>query len=500
MSSIFEDHLINKFQNRTAHIAIIGLGYVGLPLAVNFAQAGFRVTGIDVDSGKVEAINRGESYIGDISSEVLTPLVNLPGSNSALTVVSDDPLMQVAVLASSPRESSQIESLSTDYAFQSLLTDSVSAVYAFQDDNQAIGSLRATTDFSILAGCDAVSICVPTPLRKTGDPDISYVVSAADEIARYVHSGMLVVLESTTYPGTTTEVILPRLNSNGANLQLGRDFFLCFSPERVDPGRRDWTTRNTPKVIGGVTPECLHVGKTLYGSAMDTIVSVSSTEAAEMVKLLENTFRAVNIGLANELLLMCDRLGLDAWEIIDAAATKPFGFMKFTPGPGLGGHCIPIDPLYLSWKLRTLDYNARFIELASEINTAMPRYWVQKIQDALNEVGKPVNGSRILVLGVAYKKDVNDLRESPALDVIHLLREKGARVDYHDPHVSEFKIEDLEMVCVSNLDVALGETDCVVVITDHSVYNWKDIASMSSLIVDTRHVTHAPFIDEGEQR
>jgi UDP-N-acetyl-D-glucosamine dehydrogenase len=338
----------------------------------------------------------------------------------------------------------------------------------------------------VLRDCDTVSICVPTPLNKTGEPDVSYIISAADAVARHVHPGMLVVLESTTYPGTTTEVLLPRLQEASTGLKEGEDFFLCFSPERVDPGRQDWTTVNTPKVMGGVTPTCLEAGQALYGSAITEVVPVSSTEAAEMVKLLENTFRAVNIGLVNEVLLMSDRLGLDAWEIIEAAATKPFGFMKFTPGPGLGGHCIPIDPLYLSWKLKTLNYNARFIELASEINTNMPRYWTQKVQDILNNVGKAVNGSTILVLGVAYKKNVSDVRESPALDIIHLLQEKGAHVTYHDPFVPDFSHEGLEMTGVVDLDAALASTDCVVIATDHTGYDWDNIRDQARLLVDTR--------------
>ncbi|MBK8047780.1 MAG: nucleotide sugar dehydrogenase [Anaerolineales bacterium] len=422
-----ESELIARFTNKTAHVAVIGLGYVGLPLAVNFAQAGYRVTGIDLDKRKVDAINRGESYIEDIPSGVLSACV--------------------------PH------------------------------------SLTATTDFGILAQVDAVSICVPTPLNKTGDPDISFIINATVEIARRLHPGMLVVLESTTYPGTTTEVMLPRLTENPAGWQVGKDFFLAFSPERVDPGRIDFTTRNTPKVMGGVTPACLAVALACYGQAIETLVPVSSSEAAEMVKLFENTFRSVNIGLANELLLMCDKLGLDAWEVLEAAATKPFGFMKFTPGPGLGGHCIPIDPLYLSWKLRTLQYNARFIELASEINTEMPRYWVQKVQDRLNDVGKAVKGSQVLVLGVAYKKNVSDLRESPALDIIHLLQNKGARVDYHDPFVPNFTYEELSLASVPDLEAALKCADCVVIATDHAQYDWRDIARHAKVLVDTRHVT-----------
>lgn len=433
LSSYKTNNLISKIPARTAKVAIIGLGYVGLPLATVFARAGHQVIGIDVDSRKVDAIKEGHSYIEDVPSPLVHDLV-------------------------------------------------------------ATEHLTATTDYAILAECDIVSICVPTPLRKTGDPNISYIISVADEIATYLHPGMLIVLESTTYPGTTTEVILPRLAGNGSHLEVGQDFFLCFSPERVDPGRTDWTTINTPKVMGGVTPACLEMGRLFYESAIERIVPVTSTEAAEMVKLLENTFRAVNIGLVNEVLLMCDKLGLDAWEVIDAAATKPFGFMKFTPSPGLGGHCIPIDPLYLSWKLKTLNYNARFIQLASEINTSMPRYWVQKIQDALNDVEKPVKGSYILILGVAYKKDVSDIRESPALDIIHLLEEKGARVNYHDPYVSIVRDEGLEMVCVQSVEEALSQADCVVVVTDHSEYDWEIVQEKSALLVDTRRVVREQLV------
>ncbi len=467
--------LIDKFERRQAHVAVIGLGYVGLPLAVAFAEAGYRVTGIDLDVRKVEAIHCGESYIEDV------------------------PAAKVAALV-------------------------------------AAKQLAATTDYGVLATCDAVSICVPTPLNKTGDPDISYIVSAGEEIARYLHPGMVVVLESTTYPGTTTEVLLPMLSrgeGRGARgeagqpdaaaqrggqeearkdketrrrgdkgiysaashqkdgvegWRVGEDFFLAFSPERVDPGRTDWTTHNTPKVIGGVTPACLAVASACYGAAIETLAPVSSPEAAELVKLFENTFRSVNIGLANELLLMCDKLGLDAWEVLDAAATKPFGFMKFTPGPGLGGHCIPIDPLYLSWKLRTVKYHARFIELASEINTEMPRYWVQKVQDALNEASKAVKGSRVLVLGVAYKKNVSDLRESPALDIIHLLEQKGAQVAYHDPHVPAFEHDGMAMRRVDDLAAALTAADCVLIATDHAAYEWGSVRAAARLLVDTRHV------------
>ncbi len=415
----------------------------------------------------MDAINRGESYIGDIASAELAPYVRSTGAVQSDIVAQIDEVLNGTVVTARalPVPSSGLAQAGTRR-----------------------GSLVATSNFPVLAECDAVSVCVPTPLNKTGDPDISYIASVTEQIARYLHAGMVIVLESTTYPGTTNEVLLPRLVEANSSLRVGEDFFLAFSPERIDPGRNDWMTHNTPKVIGGVTPACTEVVAAYYGQAIETLVPVSSPDAAEMVKLFENTFRSVNIGLANELLLMCDKLGLDAWEVINAAATKPFGFMKFTPGPGLGGHCIPIDPQYLSWKLRTLAYTARFIELASEINTAMPRYWVQKVQDDLNEVGRAVKGSRILVLGVAYKKNVNDMRESPALDIIHLLEEKGAHVYYHDPHIPSFQHEGMEMVSVTDLDVALSMVDCVVVATDHDVYQWDEIARKAALIVDTRHV------------
>ncbi len=447
-----KESLLNKFQTRSAHVAVIGLGYVGLPLAVSFAQAGYRVTGIDLDQRKIDSINRGESYIEDVPTAVVKALAMAEVANAGPLQNDRSRPSSVAEVGRKHRQ------------------------------------LSATTDFAVLAECDAVSICVPTPLNKTGDPDVSFIVAATEQIARYLHKGMVVVLESTTYPGTTTEVMLPRLEANGQNWRVGEDFFLAFSPERVDPGRTDWMTHNTPKVIGGVTPDCLEVASAYYSQAIETLVPVSSPDVAELVKLLENTFRSVNIGLANELLLMCDKLGLDAWEVIEAAATKPFGFMKFTPGPGLGGHCIPIDPHYLSWKLRTMKYNARFIELASEINTEMPRYWVQKVQDALNDAGKAVRNSHILVLGVAYKKNVSDMRESPALDIIHLLEEKGAHVIYNDPHIPSFHHEGMEMVGVQDLDTALKMADCVVIATDHSAYDWADIARKAPLIVDTRHV------------
>ena len=425
MTNLIKESLLEQIRQRTAHVAVLGLGYVGLPLATVFAEAGFRVTGIDPDGKKVQALNRGESYIKDVSTE------------------------EVARLVSS-------------------------------------GKLSGTTDFAVLANVDAVSICVPTPLRKTGDPDLSFIVSAAEQLARFLHPGMIIVLESTTYPGTTREILLPRL-SEISGLTVGQDFYLAFSPERVDPGRTDWTTINTPKVIGGITEDCCEVSSAWYCQALQTVVPVSSTEVAEMAKLLENTFRMINIGLVNEMALMCDRLDIDVWEVIDAAATKPFGFMKFTPGPGLGGHCIPIDPLYLSWKLRALKYTAHFIELASEINTSMPRYVVGKVQDALNLWGKALNGSQVLVLGVAYKPDIDDLRESPALDVIGLIQQKGAKVFYHDPFVSHLVEEGVVMESVPNLMEAVRTVDCVVIITNHSQYDYPAILEESRMVVDTRN-------------
>ena len=488
------DHFVSQIPAdqtpKVVNVAVIGLGYVGLPLAVTFAQAGYQVTGIDLDRRKVDAINGGESYIEDVATKVVHALVHgtvETGTHPQLAYIQADPLTAY--------KSQQPSHRGTPTPDQAVMA----------------GRLQATTDFAALANCDAVSICVPTPLSKTGDPDMSYIVAVAEQVARYLHPGMVIVLESTTYPGTTTEVVLPILTRHATGdtsavpaesslstdycppLTVGKDFFLAFSPERVDPGRKDWTTRNTPKVIGGVTPACLEAAMAFYSKALETMIPVSSPAAAEMIKLFENTFRMVNIGLANELLLMCDKLGLDAWEVLDAAATKPFGFMKFTPGPGLGGHCIPIDPHYLSWKLRTLHYNARFIELASEINTSMPRYWVQQVQDKLNDAGKAVKGSQILVLGVAYKKDVSDIRESPALDIIHLLEEKGAQVQYHDPHVPAFQHEGMEMVGVTNLDLALRLADCVVIVTDHSAYDWAILPRHTNCIVDTRHIIgHQP--------
>ncbi len=420
-----KEKLLQKFRDRTARIGVVGIGYVGLPLAVVFGEAGFNVVGVDPDEEKVAAINRGESYIIDVTSERVKALVDA-------------------------------------------------------------GKLSASTDYALLAETDAISICVPTPLRKTGDPDLSFIASAAQSLAPYLHPGMVIVLESSTYPGTTREMILPVLES-ASELSVCEDFFLAFSPERVDPGREDWTTINTPKVIGGITMDCGEVAAAWYAEALEIIVPVSTCEVAEMTKLLENTFRMINIGLVNELAIMCDRLNIDVWEVIDAAATKPFGFMKFTPGPGLGGHCIPIDPLYLSWKLRSLNYTARFIELASEINTSMPRYALGKIQDALNMHKKPVNGSQVLILGVAYKPDIDDLRESPALDVIHLLQEKGARVSYHDPFIPQFDYDGLQLTSVSDLMAAVRFADCVAIITNHTTYDYEAILDQAQLIVDTRN-------------
>ncbi len=423
------------------------MGYVGLPLASAFANAGFRVIGIDRDKARVESINRGESYIPDVSTDILA---RVTGN-----------------IASSPKRQPQ--------------------------EPPPYGSgpmLSATTEYRHLAHADAAIVCVPTPLSKTKDPDLSYIINAADQIAEYLHPGMVIVLESTTYPGTTEEIILPRLQeAHGGKFVAGRDIFLAFSPERIDPGRKDWTLCNTPKVIGGVTPGCLEVAKGLYESVVQQVMPVSSPKVAEMTKLLENTFRATNIALVNEVAIMCNRLGIDVWEVIEAAKTKPFGFMPFYPGPGLGGHCIPIDPRYLAWKLKTLNYNPRFIQLAEEINFGMPGYVLGKIADALNQREKPLKNSRVLLLGVAYKADVNDLRESPALDLIHVLEEKGARVTYHDPYVPRLEVDGLSMSSVHLDEGVMKASDCVVVITGHRSYDWQWVLNNSSLVVDTRNAT-----------
>jgi len=421
--------LIKKLQDKTAEIAILGLGYVGLPLAVVFGEAGFKVTGVDPDARKIEALKKGVSYIPDVTTEAVAKLVKS-------------------------------------------------------------GHLKATTDFAVLKDMDAVSICVPTPLRKTGDPDMSFIQSATEQLAKYMRKGMVVVLESTTYPGTTREVLLPKLGTEH-NLAVGKDWFLAFSPERVDPGREDYTTINTPKVMGGITEACGEVAAAWYAGAIKTVHMVSSAEAAEMAKLLENTFRMINIGMVNELAIMCERLGVDVWEVIDAAASKPFGFMKFTPGPGLGGHCIPIDPLYLSWKMKSFNYSARFIELASEINTNMPRYVVSRMLDAMNDRGILLKGSRVLVLGAAYKPDIDDVRESPAMDVIGLLRKKGALVEYHDPYIPHIhhEYDGWQMDSVKDVMKAVKAADAVMIVTNHKVYDYPAILKEAKFVFDTRNAT-----------
>ena len=415
-------NLKQKIDSRQAKVGVIGLGYVGLPLAVEFAKAGFDVTGFDVDASKVAELNAGRSYILDVRSE------------------------EVA--------------------------EGVSA-----------GRLRATTDMSKLADMDAVDICVPTPLRKTKDPDMSFVVSAAEQIAKYIHPGMLIVLESTTYPGTTAEVLQPMFEAKG--LTVGQDFFLAFSPERVDPANEKYTTRNTPKVVGGTTPACSEAAVALYSSAVDTVVPVTSTQVAEMVKLLENTFRAVNIGLVNEIALMANRMNIDVWEVIDAAKTKPFGFMPFYPGPGLGGHCIPIDPFYLSWKARQTGFECRFIELAGHVNSSMPGYVVDRIGAALNTKKKAINGARIHLFGIAYKRDVSDMRESPALDILELLHRRGAELSYTDPYVPALKEGDLCLQSVAEDQV--DGIDCAVICTDHRAFNYAAMPTRFPLVVDTRN-------------
>ncbi|HEY7336746.1 MAG TPA: nucleotide sugar dehydrogenase [Bryobacteraceae bacterium] len=417
------ENLRRKIESRQAHAGVVGLGYVGLPLAVELAHAGFNVTGIDVQGSKVDAVNRGESYVQDVPTAVLKPLVDA-------------------------------------------------------------GKIRATADFSAVSQLDTINICVPTPLRKTKDPDMSYIVSSCQEIAKYFHAGMLVILESTTYPGTTDELMLPMFEQGG--LKVGEDFFLCFSPERVDPGNPKFQTKNIPKVVGGITPACTEVGAAFYRQALETVVPVGSTSVAEMVKLLENTFRMINIGLVNEIALMCDRMGINVWEVIDAAATKPFGYMPFYPGPGLGGHCIPIDPFYLSWKTKQAGIEARFIDLAGYINGQMPHFVVDKIQNALNDHSKPLKGSRVHVLGVAYKRDIDDVRESPALDIIHLLGRRGARVSYSDPYVPRIQADGIEMKALEP-DTVIEDADCVVIVTDHRCFDYKSVVGSAKLIVDTRN-------------
>src|SRR4051812_5862274 len=422
------DRLLARIQSKTARVGVVGLGYVGLPLAVEFARSGFRTTGIDLDRRKIDAVSSGVSYIPDVPT-------------------------------------SDVETLT-----KSRLLD-------------------ATTDFGVVAQLDTINICVPTPLRKTKDPDMSYIVSATEAIAAHLHPGMLIVLESTTYPGTTEEVLQPLLERSG--LKAGVDFFLAFSPERVDPGNGHFNTRNVPKVVGGMTPMSSQLARELYSPAIDTVIPVSSPRVAEMVKLLENTFRAVNIGLVNEIALMCDTLGIDVWEVIDAAKTKPFGFMPFYPGPGLGGHCIPIDPFYLSWKAKQSGFEPRFIELAGHVNASMPHFVVDKIATALNVQGKPLNGSRVLIVGIAYKRDIDDMRESPALDVMGLLHERGARLSYVDPFVPTLAGRawkggyDLESAALDS--AALASLDCVAILTDHRSIDFEALVAAAPLVVDTRN-------------
>ena len=415
--------LCDKIRSKTARVGVVGLGYVGLPLAVEFAKAGFHVTGIDVSAGKVDQINKGVSYIQDVPTTELAELVRK-------------------------------------------------------------GLLKATTDFAIVQELDTINIAVPTPLRKTKDPDMSFVVSASQEVARFAHPGLLIILESTTYPGTTDELLLPMFES--PKLTVGEDFFLCFSPERVDPGNPHYQTKNIPKVVGGITPNCTEAGALFYAQALEHVVPVGSTKVAEMVKLLENTFRMINIGLVNELAIMCDRMDINVWEVIDAAATKPFGFMPFYPGPGLGGHCIPIDPFYLSWKTKQAGVEARFIELAGYINGNMPHFVVDKVQNALNDAKKALNGSHVHILGVAYKRNIDDVRESPALDVIHLLAKRGAYVTYSDPYVAQIQVEQHLYKVDQNPNV-ISEADCVVIITDHTAIDYAELVEKAQLVVDTRN-------------
>ena len=416
--------LIDRLRTRQARVGVIGLGYVGLPLAVEFAHAGFTVTPVDLDQSKVDSIRRGVSYIPDVPSERVREVVDA-------------------------------------------------------------GRLSPTRDFAILAEADAISICVPTPLRKTKDPDLSYIVAAVEQVAKYLKAGQLVVLESTTYPGTTDEVVRPMLERGG--LIAGRDFFLAFSPERVDPANPEWHTGNTPKVVGGVDRASTEAACALYQQIVSTIVPVSSTSVAEMVKLLENTFRAVNIGMANELALMCRRMNIDVWEVIDAARTKPFGFMAFYPGPGLGGHCIPVDPFYLSWKARQSGFESRFIELAGHVNASMPRYVVERVGEALNSAGKPIRGSRVHLYGMAYKGDVGDYRESPAIDIVRLLEERGAVVSYSDPHVPVVDDHGVSMTARAEAEALAGGIDCAVIVTNHRAFDYEALVRKAPLIVDTRN-------------
>ena len=418
--------LKNKIINKEAHIGVIGLGYVGLPLAVEFSKAGFKVTGIDIDDSKVTSINNGNNYISDIDDSLLINLIKKK-------------------------------------------------------------KLRATNDTSIIKELDAISICVPTPLSKVNEPDVSYIIDTVNSIKQYMHKDLLIVLESTTYPGTTKEVVLDALKESG--LVVGKDYFLCFSPERIDPGNKNFSISNTPKVIGGITNKCTSVGQLLYNQIVKDVISVSSPETAEMVKLLENTFRSINIGLANEIAIMCERLGIDVWEVIDAADTKPYGFMKFTPGPGLGGHCIPIDPLYLSWKMKKLNYNPKFIDLASKINASMPDHVIETLKKGLNGYHKELKNCKILLIGMAYKKNIDDIRESPSLDILYLLNKYKSKVEYFDPYIPNFIFNKVKKTSLNDLNSeVLKRFDAVIILTDHSSVDYKLIKNNSKLIVDTRNV------------
>ncbi|NNG15402.1 MAG: nucleotide sugar dehydrogenase [Gemmatimonadales bacterium] len=418
------DELIAKAERREARFGVIGLGYVGFPLAIELAKAGYDVVGFDVSSTVVDGLNAGRSHVGDVADEDLAQVLEA-------------------------------------------------------------GRFAATTEMSRLHEPDAISICVPTPLSKFKDPDVSFIVAASEAVKATLRRGQVVILESTTYPGTTREILLPALEGTG--LTVGEDFFLAFSPERVDPGNPRYQTKNTPKVIGGITPDCCRVASAFYEAAIDTLVPVSTTEAAELVKLLENTFRIVNIGLANEMAIVCDKLGVDVWEVIDAAATKPFGFMRFVPGPGLGGHCIPIDPHYLAWKMRGLNYKTRFIDLAGEVNTEMPLFWIRKVGETLNERGQAVRGSTVLVLGVAYKPDISDTRESPAIDIFRLLTGQGARVTYHDPLVPTFSEDGQQHHSIALTPETVEAADCVLIVTDHSAIDFNMVRQRAKAVVDTRN-------------
>lgn len=426
--------LKQKLLNKQAKISIIGLGYVGLPLAIALAKSGFEVCGIDTSKSKIQSIQSGKSYIEDIKSKDIAALTSSQGIKGPL--------------------------------------------------------LKASTNYSNIKNSDVIIICVPTPLSKSKDPDISYILNSINSISSELKLNTLLVLESTTYPGTTEELVLPILEkSKGRNLKVGNDFYLGYSPERIDPARSNQSIRNTPKVIAGITEECLDLVKIFYESIVDKVVPVSNTKAAEMVKLLENTFRATNVALVNEIYLICDKLNIDVWEVIEAAKTKPFGFMPFYPGPGIGGHCIPVDPHLLEWKLKTLNYKARFIQLSAEINESMPEHWIEKTQDLLNQNNKPIKNSKILVLGVAYKPDVSDTRESPSLCIIEKLISKGAKLDYHDPLAKIITVDGKNLISISNsiLENDLQSYDCVIIATDHSSYDWKEIQKKSNLIIDTRN-------------